>query len=58
MERRTVDVLPRGYQPTKAELEATLKVNASPKKLAKHLLQPVAVREKPVTHRRIRERRT
>lgn len=54
--RRTVDVLPRNYQPTKAELEASVKIDATPERLAKSLLRNVEVREVPVSHRKVRRR--
>ncbi len=50
MSKRTVEVVPRSYQPTKAELDAPLKVNASPKQAAKALTRSVEVRERQ--HRR------
>ena len=46
MKKRTVEVVPRTHQPSKAELEQRVKIDASPEKLAKKLMQPVTVREK------------
>ena len=51
--KRNVEVAPRSYQPSKAELEAEVKIDASPKQLAKALMKPVTVREKaaPASHK-------
>ena len=51
--KRNVEVAPRSYQPSKAELEAEVKVDASPKQLAKALMKPVTIREKaaPASHK-------
>ena len=43
--RRQVMVKPSSYQPSKAELEADVKIDATPETLAKALLRPVKVVE-------------
>lgn len=50
--RRTVEILPETYKPTKAELEEDLGIDASPQKIARALMQPVKVVEKSVEKHR------
>ena len=41
----TVRVKPHSYQPSKAELEEPIKIDATPEQLARAVLQPVKVVE-------------
>ena len=43
--RRKVRVKPYSYQPSKAELEADVSVDASPEEIRDALMHPVAVEE-------------
>ncbi|MCY3794810.1 MAG: hypothetical protein OXG51_10615 [Gammaproteobacteria bacterium] len=45
--RPEVRVKPRSYQPTKAELEADISIDATPEQLADAILRPVKVIEDP-----------
>lgn len=45
--RPTVQVKPHSYQPSKAELEDPVKIDAKPAALAAALLRPVEVVEDP-----------
>ena len=41
----TVKVKPRRYQPTKAELEADMSIQATPEQLARAVMRPVRVKK-------------
>jgi len=45
IERRTVRVKPHRYQPSKAELEEPVKIDAKPEELAAAVLAPVKIVE-------------
>ncbi|MDE0174310.1 MAG: hypothetical protein OYH76_17995 [Defluviicoccus sp.] len=45
IERRTVRVKPHSYQPSKAELEEPVKIDATPEELAAAVLRPVRIVE-------------
>ena len=47
IERRTVRVKPHSYQPSKAELEEPIKIDATPEELAAAVLRPVRTVEDP-----------
>ncbi|MDE0645078.1 MAG: hypothetical protein OXH84_02410 [Gammaproteobacteria bacterium] len=44
---RTVEMAPKRHQPTKKELEEPISIDATPEELAKILLTPAKVVEKP-----------
>ena len=44
--RPTVEIPPQGYQPSKAELEEEIKIDATPEEVARQLVQPVIVVER------------
>ena len=44
---REVRVKPHSYQPSKAELEEPVKINATPEELARRALRPMKVIEDP-----------
>jgi len=46
-DRPTVRVKPWAYQPTRAEMEEPLKIDATPEELALAVLRPVRVVEDP-----------
>ena len=46
-ERPTVRVKPHDYQPHKAELEETVKIEATPEELARAVLRPVNIVDDP-----------
>ena len=46
-DRPTVRLKPSGYQPTKAELEEPLKIDATPEELALAVLRPVLIVRDP-----------
>ena len=46
-DRPTVTIKPRGYQPTKAEMEEPIRIDATPDELALAVLRPVRVVEDP-----------
>lgn len=56
MARRTIEVRPRTYQPTKAEINEEFQIDGTPSQLAKALLRDVEVRETPVVKSRARKR--
>ena len=43
----TIRVKPHSYQPSKAELEEPIRINATPKQLAKFAVTPVRIVEDP-----------
>ena len=45
LEKPTVTAKPHTYQPKKAELEADVRIDATPEELARALMQPVLVQE-------------
>ncbi len=47
--RPTVEIPPQDHQPSKAELEEEIKIDATPEEVARQLVQPVVVveREEP-----------
>lgn len=47
LERPEVQVRPSGYQPSKAELEADMSIDATPEALAERTLRPVTLRPIP-----------
>lgn len=47
LERPEVQVRPSGYQPSKAELEADMSIDATPEALAERTLRPVTLRPVP-----------
>lgn len=47
IERREVRVKPNRYQPSKAELEEPVRIDATPDELAAAVLRPVTVIEDP-----------
>ncbi len=47
IERRTVRVKPHVYQPSKAELEEPVRIDATPDELAAAVLRPVRMIEDP-----------
>ena len=46
-ERPVVDVVDSSYQPSKAELEEDVRIDATPEKLLRAVLRPVTVRHVP-----------
>ena len=46
-DRPTINVKPHSYQPSKAELEEPIHINATPKQLAKAAVTPVRIVEDP-----------
>ena len=46
-ERPEVRVKPHSYQPSKAELETPVKIDATPEQLARAVLRPVKIIEDP-----------
>lgn len=46
-ERPTVRVKPHAYQPSKAEREAPIRINATPDQIAKAAVTPVRIVEDP-----------
>ena len=47
IKRRAVRVRPHSYQPSKAELETPVKIDATPDDLAAAIMRPVRVVEDP-----------
>ncbi len=45
IERRTVRVRPHRYQPSKADMEADISIDATPEEVAAAILRPVRVVE-------------
>lgn len=45
IERRTVRVKPHSYQPSKAEMEADISIDATPEEVAAAILRPVRIVE-------------
>ena len=43
--RPTINVKPHAYQPSKAELDVTIRVDATPQQLAKAVVTPVRIVE-------------
>ena len=43
--RQAVEVLPHSYQPSKAELEQDMSINATPNEIAREVMRDVSVRE-------------
>ena len=41
--RRTIEIVRSTYQPTKAELEADIRIDATPEEIARSLCQPVKI---------------
>ena len=46
-DRPTVRVKPHSYQPSKTELEAPIRINATPEQIAKAAVTPVRIIEDP-----------
>lgn len=44
--RPTVEIPPQDYQPSKAELEEDVSIDATPEEMARRLMQPVKVVER------------
>ena len=44
--RPTVEIPPQDYQPSKAELEEEIKIDATPEEVARRLMMPVKVVER------------
>ncbi len=57
MGKRTIEVLPRTYQPTRAEIKEEFSIDATPEQLAKSLLKPVDIRERDAAEHRARRHR-
>lgn len=47
IERRDVRVRPNRYQPTKAEMEEPVRIDATPDELAEAVLRPVCIIKDP-----------
>ena len=54
--KRTIEVRPRAYQPSKAEIEEEFTIDATPTQLAKAMLKDVNIHEVAAPKTRARKR--